>query len=125
MYDAPQHKRFTSRSIIFYAPEPSPSEPIASTRVDEGMTPLRPPSWTPEELPVDSSEHQHDADIHCQPFPESVSQEREIDTDDDGCHHHHVKHYGYLSAHLVLSCSRTCWPILSFGTERSELGDTI
>jgi hypothetical protein len=65
-------------------------------------------SWTPEESQVESSEHQDNANIHCQPFPESVSEEHEIYTDYDGCHRHHVKHESYLSAHdTVLLHSRT------------------
>jgi hypothetical protein len=59
-----------------------------------------PCSWTPEESRVESCEHQDDANIRCQPFPESVSEEHEIYTDYDGCHRHHVKHNSYLSAHL-------------------------
>jgi len=59
-------------------------------------------SWTPEESEVESYEHQDNANIHCQPFPESVSEEREIYTDDDGYHRHHVKHVSYLSAHFRL-----------------------
>jgi len=47
---------------------------------------IAPCSWTPEEAPVESSEHQDNANIHCQPFPESVSEEREIYTDYDGYH---------------------------------------
>jgi hypothetical protein len=38
-------------------------------------------SWTPEESQVEkveSSEHQDNANIHCQSFPESVSEEHEI-----------------------------------------------
>src|SRR5208283_1332038 len=57
-------------------------------------------SWTPEESQVESCEHQDNANIHCQPFPESVSEEREIYTDYDGCHRHHVKHDSYPSAHF-------------------------
>ncbi len=57
-------------------------------------------SWTPEESQVESSEHQDNANIHCQPFPESVSEEHEIYTDYDGCHRQHVKHDSYLSAHF-------------------------
>ncbi len=53
-----------------------------------------------EEYQVESYEHQDNANIHRQPFPESVSEEREIYTDYDGCHRHHVKHYSYLSAHF-------------------------
>jgi hypothetical protein len=61
---------------------------------------IAPCSWTPEESQVESCEHQDNANIHCQPFPESVSEEHEIYTDYDGCHRHHVKHYSYLSAHF-------------------------
>src|SRR5712671_233290 len=61
---------------------------------------IAPCSWTPEESPVESCEYQDNANIHCQPFPESVSEEHEIYTDYDGCHRHHVKHDSYLSAHF-------------------------
>ena len=57
-------------------------------------------SWTFEESEVESYEHQDNANIHCQPFPESVSEERDIYTDYDGCHRHHAKHGSYLSAHF-------------------------
>jgi hypothetical protein len=69
---------------------------------------------TPEESQVESPEHQDNADIHYQPFPESVSEEREIYTDYNGYHRRHVKHDGHLSAHfrpfgyaLVGSCTVT------------------
>src|ERR1700693_5671289 len=61
---------------------------------------IAPCSWTLEKSQVESCEHQDNADIHCQPFPESVSEEHDIYTDYDGCHRHHVKHDSYLSAHL-------------------------
>jgi len=51
-----------------------------------------------EKSPVESREHQDNANIHCQPFPEVVSKESEIHTDYDGYHHHHVNHYSNLSA---------------------------
>jgi hypothetical protein len=51
---------------------------------------IAPCSWMPEESQVESSKHQDNANIHRQPFPESVSQEHEIDTDDDGYHRHHA-----------------------------------
>jgi hypothetical protein len=51
----------------------------------------RPYSWTPEESEVEGYEDQDNANIHCQPFPESVSEEREIYTDDDGYHRRPVK----------------------------------
>src|ERR1700674_5481273 len=66
---------------------------------------IAPCSWTPEESQVESCEHQDNADIHCQPFPESVSEEHEIYTDYDGCHRHHVKHDSYLSAHFSPPCT--------------------
>jgi hypothetical protein len=59
-----------------------------------------PCSRTPEESQVEGSEHQDNANIRCQPLPESVSEEHEIYTDYDGCHRHHVKHGSYLSAHF-------------------------
>src|SRR5579863_4790062 len=54
----------------------------------------------PEESQVESCEHQDDANIHCQPFPESVSEEREIHSDYHGCHCHHVKRDSDLPAHF-------------------------
>jgi hypothetical protein len=63
---------------------------------------MAPCSWTPEESQVESCEHQDNANIHCQPFPESVSEKHEIYTDYDGCHRHHVKPDSYLSAHFSL-----------------------
>src|ERR1035441_9731958 len=57
-----------------------------------------PCSWTPEESEVESCEHQDNANIRCQPFPESVSEEHEIYADYDGCHRHRVNRASYLSA---------------------------
>ena len=57
-------------------------------------------SWTPEESQVESCEHQDNANIHCQPLPESVFEEHEIYTDYDGYHRNDVKHQSYLSAHF-------------------------
>jgi hypothetical protein len=57
-------------------------------------------SWTSEESQVESCEHQDNANIHCQPFPESVSEEHDIYADYDGYHRHRVKHSSYLSAHF-------------------------
>jgi hypothetical protein len=61
-----------------------------------------PCSWTPEESQIESSEHQDNANIYCQSFPESVSEERKIYSDYDGRHRHHVKHDNYLSAHFSM-----------------------
>jgi hypothetical protein len=52
----------------------------STTRLfDHLVGPLR--SWRHEKSKVESSEHQDDANIHDQPFPESVSEEHEIYTD--------------------------------------------
>src|SRR5580700_6967691 len=67
-----------------------------------GKGAIAPCSWTPEESQVESCEHQDNANIHYQPFPESVSEEHEIYTDYDGRHRHHVEHHDYLSAHFSL-----------------------
>jgi hypothetical protein len=56
----------------------------------------------PEESQIKSCEHQDNANIRRQPFPESVSEEREIYTDYDGYHCHHVKRDNDLSAHSNL-----------------------
>jgi hypothetical protein len=64
----------------------------------------------PQESQVESSEHQDDSNIHCQPFPESVSEEQQIYTDYDGCHRQNVKHGSYLSAHFSSVSPRTNQP---------------
>jgi hypothetical protein len=69
----------------------------STTRIDNVIAPC---SWTLEEPEVESCEHQDNANIHCQPFPELVSEEHDIYTDYDGCHRDHVKHDSYLSAHF-------------------------
>jgi len=58
-------------------------------------------SWRPEESHVESSEHQDNANIYYQPFPESVSEEREIYTDYNGDHRHRVKHFSCPSVHFI------------------------
>jgi hypothetical protein len=60
----------------------------------------------PEKSQVESREHQDDSNIHYQPFPESNSEEREIHSDYDGDHRHHVKHDNYpvaRAAHFALA----------------------
>ena len=54
----------------------------------------------PEESEVESSEQQDNANICCQSFPQSISEERDIYTDNDGYHRQHVEHDSYLSAHF-------------------------
>jgi hypothetical protein len=69
-------------------------------------------SWTPQKSKVKSREHQNNANIHREPFPESVSEKPEIHADYGGYHRRHVKHDRYLFAnssgnrHLEFSISR-------------------
>jgi hypothetical protein len=69
---------------------------------------LVPCSWTPEESQIESCKNQDNANIHCQPFPESISEEDEIYADYDDCHRHHVKHHNYLSAHFNMTSILAC-----------------
>jgi hypothetical protein len=59
-------------------------------------------SWVSEESQIESREYQDNANVHHQPFPESVSEERDIQTDYDGHHYHEVKRDSDLSAHFSL-----------------------
>src|ERR1019366_3201107 len=80
---------------------------------------VAPCSWTPQESQVESCEHQDNANIHCQPFPESVSEEQEIYTDYDGCHRHRVKHDRYLCAHFRFHPPEARWPQIGFHVTQS------
>jgi hypothetical protein len=71
----------------------------------EKTSPLQ--SWTPEKSQVESCEHQDNANIHYQSFPESVSEEHGIYADYNGCHRHHVKHDSHLSVHFRYTCGIT------------------
>jgi hypothetical protein len=88
---------------------PLPPNFLAKTHNRSEGRYIAPCSWTREESEVESSEHQDNANIHCQPFPESVSEERDIYTDYDGCHRHRVKHSSYLSAHFNVPWMTSCW----------------
>jgi hypothetical protein len=69
----------------------------------------------PQESPIESREHQDDSNIHQEPFPESVFEEREIDSGYDGRHRHHVKHDSYLSAHVGPRFNRNTGRVVSAG----------
>jgi hypothetical protein len=49
----------------------------------------------PQVSQVESGEHQDNSNIHYQPFPKSVSEERQIHSDYDRYHRHDVNHDGY------------------------------
>ena len=63
---------------------------------------VAPCSWASEESQIESREHQDNANVRYQPFPESVSEERDIQTNNDCYHCHHVKRDSDLSAHFSL-----------------------
>src|SRR3984893_18463547 len=84
---------------------------------------VAPCSWTPQESQVERCEHQDDSNIHCQPFPESVSEEHEIYTDYDGCHRHNVKHDSYLSAHFSPWFNRNSTSVSNSLSPRSSTSD--
>jgi hypothetical protein len=86
-------------AFVPYPPYPSSESIAIGSPIAGEKAPSRLCSWTPDESQVESCEHQDNANIDCQPFPESVSEKHEIYNDYDGCHHHHVKHNGYLSPH--------------------------
>src|ERR1700679_592989 len=65
-------------------------------------------SRTSEEHQINNPENQDDADIGREPFPESVPEENEIHTDDDGRHRRRVKQERRMSVHLSAS-SRQRW----------------
>ncbi|HTW28900.1 MAG TPA: hypothetical protein VME92_17370 [Acetobacteraceae bacterium] len=45
----------------------------------------------PQEPQIKGRKHQDDPDVNDQPFPESIPEEQEIHTDDNGDQHHNVK----------------------------------
>jgi hypothetical protein len=63
---------------------------------------VAPCSWAAEESQIESREHQDNANVRYQPLPESVSEERDIQTNYDGQHYHHVKRDSDRSAHFSL-----------------------
>ncbi|MGH6993672.1 MAG: hypothetical protein ACREEH_10090, partial [Caulobacteraceae bacterium] len=53
----------------------------------------------PEKAQVEGDEHQDDADVRDQPFPQSVSKEGDVDADDERRHRKKVEHGNYLLSH--------------------------
>jgi hypothetical protein len=52
----------------------------------------------PEESEVEGGEYQDDADVGDQALPKTISEEQDVDGDDDGCHYYHIKHASYSRA---------------------------
>ncbi|MFZ0845663.1 MAG: hypothetical protein WAM62_07710, partial [Pseudolabrys sp.] len=68
-------------------------------------------SWAHHKSEIKSPEHQDNANIHDQPFPESVSQERKIHADDHGNHRHHIDRDNNSSVHFGSSTGfKPAWP---------------
>jgi hypothetical protein len=72
---------------------------------------------------IEGCKHQHNPDIHYQPFPKSIFEEQEIYTNDNGNQRHNVKRRRHVPCHLkspvrlyrqppILQCSP-----LSFGQQ--------
>lgn len=55
----------------------------------------------PQKSQVECYEHQDYSKIRHEPFPECVSEEENVHTDDDGHHRQHVKYDSYLRAHFT------------------------
>jgi hypothetical protein len=64
----------------------------------------------PEESQIEGRKHQDNADIHDQPYPEPVSEEREIHADYDGDHRQYVQRRGYPALHF----SKTSFHFFAF-----------
>lgn len=79
---------------------------------------------TSGESQVESGEYQDNSDIHHQPFPDPVSEEQKIYSDDDGYQQHHVKHDICLSYHLSPQVNSTHSDLkLIYKTFRLEMPD--
>ena len=61
-------------------------------------------SWASEESHIESQEYQDNANVRYQPFPESVSEKSDIQTNYDGYHCHQVQRDSDLSARFSLHC---------------------
>lgn len=64
----------------------SPTMPTTPKRASRSQ----PPGSASQEHQVEDHKHQHDADVHNEPFPESMLEDEHVDADDDG-HHGHEK----------------------------------
>jgi len=49
---------------------------------------------------IEGGKHQDDADVDHQSFPESISEEQQIDTDNNGYQHHNIKHEKHVPCHF-------------------------
>jgi hypothetical protein len=53
-----------------------------------------------QESQIEGYKHQDNADVHYQPLPESILKEQKIYTNDNGYHHHNVKHGRHVPCHF-------------------------
>jgi 1,2-phenylacetyl-CoA epoxidase PaaB subunit len=57
--------------------------------------------WVLEESQIKGSKHQDNADVHYQPFPESILKEQQVYTNDNGNQHRNVKHDRHVPRHSI------------------------
>jgi hypothetical protein len=71
-----------------------------SERNDLSLLQAKPSSGTLQKPQVKSCEDHDNSNIYDQPFPEATFEEQDIDSNDNRCHQHDVKHLSYLSSHF-------------------------
>jgi len=74
--------------------------PAVDRTIETKSAAVAPRSWASEESQIESREHQDNANVRYQPFPESVSEERDIQTNYDGYHCHDVNCDSDLFVHF-------------------------
>ncbi len=57
--------------------------------------------WVLEESQIKGCKHQDNADVHYQPFPESILKEQQVYTNDNGNQHRNVKHDRHVPRHSI------------------------
>jgi hypothetical protein len=55
-----------------------------------------------EKSQIEGGEHHDNADVRYQPFQESVPEEQQVYTNDNGNHHYSVKHAKHVPCHFKL-----------------------
>jgi hypothetical protein len=100
----PSRETPASRSSSWTCARPSAStrrwQEGPRQRVPTGRCPVTPiarkrgplSSRVPQESQVESRDHQDNADVRYQPWPELMPEEQQIYDDDAGCHHQNTKH---------------------------------
>jgi hypothetical protein len=72
-------------------------------------------SWALQESQVESCEHQDNSYIHCQPFPEPVSEEQEINGNYNSYQQHNAEYDRCLFSHFRSSAQSISPSAISVG----------